>query len=248
MTLADFFSAIAPYLEGHASHDHAARALFSPASDENDVRRLAIYGRFCRIHRLEALEFTYPWCRAVILRTLGADGWERLVESYFRAHPMFHVELNENGAELASFLAGLAGQPEAGLSEWLAELADFEWWEWRTRSAPDSDEDAHPDLGPLRLAATVELRPYRWDFVSWCDGLRDGEPEARSCVVLFWRDRDLDLRREDCSPLELGALKWVAEGLSAATLAEAGIDRKALSATLEDLRAAGVILGTVTDG
>ena len=58
MKLRAFFGAITPFLEGRASHDETSRALYgSPeggtrASDK-DARRLAIYGRFCRIHRFE---------------------------------------------------------------------------------------------------------------------------------------------------------------------------------------------------
>lgn len=241
MKLADFYAAIGPYLEGRASHEHTASLLYPEGSDGHDRERLAIYQRFCRIHRAEALQYTFQYCRAAVERAAGAEGWSALVEGYFRAHPMFHVELNENGGELCAFLATFA--PAHCLPPWLVELADFEWWEWRTRTAPDAAEDARPNEGPLRLAATVELRPYRYDLVAYCDGAREGEPAPRPTVVLYWRDRDLDPRRERCTPIELAALKLVAEGLSIDELAAAGVDRHALAEAIEDLHVAGALLG-----
>lgn len=240
MSLSSFFAAIGPYLEGRVDAGEARRALWGepvPAAAARDAERLSIYGRFCRIHRFEALQGAYPYVRAAVLRVAGADAWERLVEAYFSAHPMHHVELNENGASLALFLDGYTAG--AGLPAWLAELADFEWWEWCTRVAPDELADEEPGAGPLRLASTVEVRPYRWDFASWIDDAseevgRDEAPCAQDVYILFWRDPDLDPRREPATLAELRVLKCVSEG--AAVPADAG-------ETLADLRAAGILLG-----
>ena len=297
MGLQDFFAAIAPFLQGRETHAQAAARLYGPVlndldtddsgkSDSNsgessaaarDAARLELYGRFCRVHRLDALGSTFAETRAAFAQRSGPAAWEALVDEYFRAHPMHHAELNENGSELPAFLraraetraAGSAGaeggagaadamgtrrEPRA-LEAWLAELADLEWWSFRTRVAPDDERDAQPEQGALRLASTVELRPYAHDLCGWLepapDGdpaeARGGEPEARACVVIFWRDLDLDTRFAEASPLELLVLQAVHLGQPAAALdeaaARAGATGGELAETLADLRAAGILLG-----
>jgi hypothetical protein len=229
--LADFYAAIGPYLEGRAEHGATVTRLFDDPMGI-DAERLAIYARFCRIHRFEAVDFVYSSTRAAIVDRFGLPEWEKLVADYFVAHPMHHVELNENGASLPDYLRGIV--EARSWPAWLVELADLEWWEWRTDSALDGESDADRDAGDLRLAATVEVRPYAHDLVGWLDAdERAPEPEARAVVVIFWRDGDGDPRRENASRDELLILKAVSEG---ATTDGTNAD------TLADLRAAGILL------
>jgi hypothetical protein len=227
VNLARFFSAIEPFLNGRAGHAEAVRALYGEAKGrEQDARRLAIYGEFCQIHRGEALGGVHVETRKEIERLGGEPLWGRLVQSYFAAHPMRHAELNENGAQLAAFLR----DARLGLPAWVWELADLEWWEWRTLIAPGGAED---EQGPLRIAGTAELRPYAHDLVAWLDSKRETvEPVRRSVIVLFWRDRELAARQENASAEELHVLKLVHEGA-----------RPPDGETLDDLREAGILLG-----
>jgi hypothetical protein len=225
--LAHFFQTIAPYLEGRAGFEETSRALFGK-SPLPDTPRLAIYERFCRAHRQTATAGVHQYVRDLVVAQAGRERWDALVEAYFVAHPMRHVEINANGAQLAAFLAARPDVPPL----WSA-LADFEWWEWQTLSAKDDPADATPDEGPLRLASTVELRPYGWDFVTWLDAeQRAPAPEEREVLVLFWRNRQLDARRELASVAELQVLKAVSEG-----------GRVERDETFDDLHRAGVILG-----
>ncbi len=231
MKLADFYATIGPYLEGQADYAATVKRLFDDPGGI-DAERLAIYARFCRIHRFEAVDFVFSSTRAAITRRFGLPEWEKLVADYFVAHPMHHVELNENGASLSEFLRGIC--EARSWPAWLAELADLEWWEWRTDSALDGEGDADPEGGPLRLAATVDLRPYGHDLVGWLDADDLApEPEARPVVVIFWRDGDGDPRRENASRDELLILKAVSEGAS---------PDGNHGETLADLRAAGILL------
>lgn len=228
MKLAQFYQTIAPYLEGRAGHDATVRALFGDAPPA-EANRLRIYERFCRSHRQTATAGVHQVLREWVVAQAGRERWDALVEAYFVAHPMQHVEINENGAHLAAFLATRSDVPP----EWAA-LADFEWWEWQTLSAPDSPDDASPDEGPLRLGATVELRPYAWNFVDWldADGERAPAPAREDVLVLFWRNRKLDARRALATPAELVVLKRVSEGLA--------VERDEV---FDDLHAAGIVLG-----
>jgi len=225
--LAQFYETIAPYLEGRASSEDTLRALYGPTLPR-DAHRIAIYERFCRAHRQTATGGVHQVLKEVVVHDAGRSRWDELVEAYFREHPMQHVEINENGAQLAAWLSQRADVPAL----WSA-LADFEWWEWQTLVAADSPDDERPDEGPLRIASTVELRPYAWDFVSWLnEEERAPSPPEGDVLVLFWRNRELAARRAVATQTELVLLKQVAENLP--------IER---DATFEDLHGAGIILG-----
>lgn len=241
MKLSDFFATVGPFLHGRASHAEAVRSLYGTDEGQHavDARRLALYGRFARLHRFEVVDGIFPHLRGALVERDGKAAWERLVETYFARHPMRHFELNTNGVHLPEFLQTYAR--ERGLPAWAVELADFEWWEWQALIAPGDGEGSG-----LRIASTVELRPYTFDFVDWLSTptvQRAAEPEARESLVLFWRDADFRLRRENASPEELLVLKAVAEGLTLdAVAAASGVAHEALAETYADLVSAGILL------
>jgi hypothetical protein len=245
MKLDEFYRRIGPYLEGRVGHAEAVDSLYS-GDGGVDARRLAIYGRFCRIHRHQVLEGVFAHVHAAFAAREGQAAWKDLVHEYFVAHPMRHFELNENGAEFPAFLVARAD--ERGWPAWLAELADFEWWEWLSKTVPDARDTDGGGEGPgLSLGRLVELRAYGHDLCGWLDhgpGPSEGEPASTPTHVLFWRDRDLDGRRATASPLELLLLKWVFEGqpVPLADLAP-DLDPAALTHTLDDLFQAGILDG-----
>ncbi len=249
--LQPFFAIVGPFLLGQASHGDTVQRLYGDAAcgpAKTDAERLAIYGRFCRTHRHQALSL-FSATQKAIVDGLGEPAWDDLVERYFVAHPMHHFELNQNGESFPQFLAGLlADDATSGWPPFVAELADFEWWEWQVRVAPDDPENDH-DQGPLRLASTVDLRPYHHDFVAWLDSedeARAAAPKEGDRLVLFFRDRSLAARREPVQPLELIVLKALIEGipLDEALAAQVGVAWADLAATLSDLHAAGIVVGT----
>jgi hypothetical protein len=240
VSLQDFFDGVAPALLGQRPVADVARELYANEPRRQvDAKRLAIYARFCTIHRQEAIEGIFSHTQAVAERTIGKPAWEQLIERFFTERPMREVEINANSATWPEFLA--TTKP-AGLPDWIAPLADFEWWEWQTRIAPDSP--LSPDT-PLRLNPTVEVRPYPRDFVTWLDEGAEGEPHEESTLVIFWRDADFDVRRENANALELLILKSIVEGskLSAAELRRQGLARSDVNETIDDLREAGILEG-----
>ena len=256
MKLQDFYRRVGPFLLGEQSHPDAVLALYGSEPPQPDAERLAIYGRFCRNHRHEVLDGIYVALRALVVARCGEDAWDQLVGAYFRAQPMHHFELNRNGAAFPSFLERLQSEPidamwgERPLPVGAAELADFEWWEWQTLSALDDPADLPLDHGPLRLHSTVELRPYRYNWLAWFD--RDDEaapqpvePALTDTLVLFWRDRDLAARRDTASPVELQLIKAVYEGLPIdAELARIiGCSLSTLAELAWDHYRAGILIG-----
>lgn len=241
--LAGFLDAIAPLLLGEEGVEQTRARLFPGRERCADAERLALLERSCRKHRHAVLEGVYPELRATVLRAGGEGRWAEVVEAYFGAHPMFCAELGANGVHLPGFLAAEGGA--LGLPPFAAALADLEWWEWRTATAPDDPADAAPEAGPLRIAGSVEARVYAWDLVGWLDrgeGARPDAPTARPVTVLFWRDRALVARRRDAGWQDLRALRAVQDGAPAAP---AGTARSAWRHTLEALWAEGVLLGVL---
>jgi len=236
--LQPFFAAIEPFLNGRAPHAEAAQSLYGGAAQHaKDAARLAIYGNFCAIHRSNAAGGVHRDTKEAVLQIGGEALWDRIVEQFFLAHPMRHAELNDNAAELGAFLKERADP--LGVPAWLGELAELEWWEWRTQIAADDPADATPDEGPLRLGSSVELRPFAHDLVGWLDeGRAAGTPAPwkSEVVVLFWRDRELSALRANTSPEELQILALVHAG----TPIDAG---GPLAETLADLRGADILLG-----
>jgi hypothetical protein len=247
MSLASFFAEITPYLLGQRDPEEATRRLYGDgdAAESLDAQRLAIYRRFCAVRRRDILQGVYPYCHAAIEKRAGEPGWLSIVERYYVAHPLHHYEFNQNGCHFPQFVATLT---EAGeLPPFVAELADFEWWEWLTATRLDEPSDAAPHRGPLRLHTSVDLRPYGHDLITWIDD-DDREPEAparRDSVVLFYRDRELSHQRERATGLTMLVIKAVVEevALDGALAAQLGLPRETLQEAVAALRESGVLLG-----
>lgn len=207
MRLADFFRTIEPMLAERASASETARALYGADPGPNG-ERLAFYQRMCRWRRAETLAGIFPR----VHRTIGDEGrWRQLTTAYFAEAPWTDVKQLPSAAGFPDFLARVRDGEQ--LPAWLPELADFEWWVLATRVAIDPADD--PATGPLRLAATLEIRPYRFDLVGWVDDLdadAPGPPAPGRFAVLFWRDRDLVACVRSGSEREIRLLAAVRSG------------------------------------
>lgn len=253
MRLAALFETIGPYLLGLSSHEQTVPSLFGVTANPQHAERLRIYERFCRKHRQEALDHVFAHCRAMVLSLTDLATWESLVEQYFRSHPMHHFELNHNGRFFPEYVVEAVATQRFRLPPHLADLADFEWWEWQTYITADSEQDRLAEQGQLRIASSVELRPFRFDLISWLESAQpDGlasEPELLANVVLFWRDRDLDLRRTTANQLDLFIIKAVLEAVPIQpSLAEQiGVSYPQLLSTTLDLHQSGILNGVMPE-
>jgi hypothetical protein len=104
---------------------HIAEEGFSAAE------RLSIYRNTCRSVLIETLRMTYP----AVDRLVGGEFFDMAAARFIRAHPCRSAYLNEYGAELADFLAGL--ESASGLP-YLADVARFEWALGVAANAPDT--------------------------------------------------------------------------------------------------------------
>ena len=118
---------------------------FTPAE------RLNIYRNTCRSALIEALRMTYP----AVDRLVGRAFFDMAAARFIRAHPCRSGYLNEYGAELADFLAGL--EAASGLP-YLADVARFEWALGVAANAPDAPAIDAAALGAVEVADQASLR------------------------------------------------------------------------------------------
>lgn len=241
MNLERFFEIASPFLEGKADLQKTAEALFGPeANSSRDARRLSTYRD---LDLGVALKAVFPRVYSVVTERSGKSGWDALAGRYFEIYPARHFELNMNGMHLPDYLQEYAAQ--ANLPSWLAELADFEWWEWKTLTAPDDPADAEPNEGLLRLGATVELRPYEHDLIAWCadDGPKKS-PTPRTAVTVFWRDVDSNAWRRNIDDLDLRLLSLIHQNQAITPLTMTGISEwSVVEERLAEMIKEGILLG-----
>jgi hypothetical protein len=228
MSLARFFEVMTPFLAGTCTSSETAQAL-GPQVDES---RLALYGHFCTVHRHETLDGIYPLSRSMTVH----GRWTALVNTYFVAHPPRHWELNANGEMFAQFLMT---QPD--LPPWLAELADFEWWQWKVFTALDHKV---PRGAPETLSPLAILRPYAHDIVAFARSQpRPASPARIPSVAMLWRDALRHDHARNVMPVELVVIKALVERVPLKRAAEqSAIPWDELAATRQFLVKDGIIV------
>lgn len=241
MTLSEFCARVVPILaRGASANDATSGLLFGRPSSVSGPSSSSV-SRLSRRPKFDGVEPVFLLLRQSVMDRLGEARWSELLDGYSRRYPIRSIERSENGVWLASYLREGGAGPHA--PAWLAELADFEWWEWRTSIAPDSPLDRAADSGPLRLASTVALRAYSHDLIGWLEverPKRRREPATRTTTVVFWRDAEKAARRANASPEELAVLKCAHGGFP---LRAPGLSKEAMSALVERLRRDRILLG-----
>lgn len=224
-SLASFFAALAPALEGTAKTGPAAKALGV------DPLRLGMYGQMCAVHRESLLDSMYPNTRIA----LGARRWDPLVAAFHRRFPPRHFELNANAEPFALLL-----KETPGVAPWIVELADLEWQEWivmrALEAAPSHVWTIHP---------SVVLRMHHFDVAGWADDDDAGPgPAVREHIVLLWRSKKtLAVRHAIARPAELIVLKAVSENVGLEEAARAAkLALAALQRARERLEKRGVLV------
>jgi Methylase involved in ubiquinone/menaquinone biosynthesis len=191
-----------------------------------------------------ALRAVFPRLESVIIERSGKTVWDALTKHYFEIYPARHFELNMNGAHFPEYLEQHATR--FGLPSWVAELADFEWWEWQTLTAPDAPADAMPQEGLLRLGATVELRPYTHDLIDWFAAPdTKSSPAERDAVTIFWRDANADAWRRNVDDLDLELLRLVEqkEVITPLTLSDLDESWDTIEGRIAEMIQDGILLG-----
>jgi hypothetical protein len=227
------------------------------APDGVDARRLAVYRELLYNNVESFMAASFPVLRA----TLGDAGWDALVREYFARHRAETPYFPQMAGELLRYLADERGaRPED--PPWLTELAHYEWAEGALAQDPREPEAPGADPGGDLLAGVPVLSPLAWAFTYRFPVHRIGvdfrpvEPPPAPTHLVVYRDREDTVRFLEVNPvtarlLELLALEPAPSGRAAiAQIAtelghpDPGRVLEAGQATLEALRARGVVLGS----
>lgn len=218
-----------------------------------EERRLQVYRElfFNAIEGLLAAGFP------VIRETLGDPAWKALVRAFYATHRSRTPLFTEVAAEFVAFVETHAD--EAGWPPWLAELAHYEWVEQALfisdEQAPPHDPDGNLLDGVPLLSPLAFPLAYRWPVTDIAPARVPAAPPAELTMLLVHRDAGHQVRFARITPLAyrvLAALQaTVATGREhlAVLAAEAGMDPDEIQSRglllLQELRAQGVVLGTV---
>lgn len=234
----------------HAFGRHLRDPRRAPRPAGVPARRAAIYGELLFNNITGCLDACYPVTR----RMLGAVRWRRLQRAFFRAARCRTPFFREIPRE---FLDWLAAAEVPALPAWLRELTHYEWVELALdvmeAAAPPCDPAGDLLDGiPVPAPALMNLA-YAWPVQQIGPDYRPRKP--RQTHLLVFRDAGDAVRFVELNPVSARLVALLVEGGMtgrAACLRVAGEiahpDPAAVVAhgagLLEDLRAAGAILGT----
>lgn len=173
MTLAAFFDAARPFLQGETGVASLRALGHSPSPDAD----LAMYPWLVAWDQSRILGELLPRVRRWV-ELLERD-WDGLVRAYVAAHPPAGHSVPHVGVHFADWLA--AQRLELGLPEGIEAVADFTWTAFLARTAPDEGPD---------LDRRVFVRHYANDPRVANRALEKGElpGAAGPATLLVYRD------------------------------------------------------------
>lgn len=151
--------------------------------------RFALYAQIVRNNHLSIVNKVYAFCRASVEGPLRASTWkwDDMVSAYLRDCPPGHWEPNQVAAEFADWLQARAGTE----APWLWELAQYEWAEFATYTAPDTLDEDQSSAAGWSLEPTVNALACQFGIGEWVKAKgydSDRPPEADEHVLLVFRD------------------------------------------------------------
>lgn len=234
--LARFFDAMRPYLAGEEPPRRFVERLGPSPSGE---RRLSVYPRLVALDWIGVIDKLYEATRYAIESHFdglarieggkssepGKSAWRRLRAELGRAHPPTHWDINEYGRPFPEWIASRRDSGE-NLPGFVDQLADFEWLEFSTWSAPDVPAVAKGDR-PI-VEPTVSVRQYSFPVPAYARAVRRGEKppapaEKATTVVVYRRADTLLVHLFYPSVAGLLVLAHASGEVDADTLAKAGV-------------------------
>lgn len=157
--------------------------------------RLRIYENAIAATLIAALRTSYPG----VLALVGEDFFDTMAARYRHQHPSTSGNLQQFGAALADFIAGM---PEVRKLRYLPDVARMEWCRQSAALAADATAvdaprcaevaAAAPEHLRLRLHPSVHLLRSAYAVLSlwqWCQSPSDAAPRVdEGEQVMLWRD------------------------------------------------------------
>ncbi len=179
VTLADFFSQMRPYLQGHQDLARTREVLGPSPSGDHDF---SFYRVLAERNLFKILRELYAPLRALVLRDQAAL-WATLVREYIAAHPPGGRHPNCAGEALPEFLAARRErQPDQPAI--YEEIADYCWIRLQVQRAPDDEGDG--------FESRLMVRQYSYaipEFVAALEADPDAaeRPEPQPVVLFVYR-------------------------------------------------------------
>jgi hypothetical protein len=229
----------------------------APAPEGVEERRLQVYRDLFFDNVSSLLAGTFP----VLQKTLGAARWARLARDFYRDHRCTTPLFMEIPFEFVAYLRDERGMPP-GDPPFLYELAHYEWVELalavdeRDLAAVAADPEGDVVAGVPVLSPLAWPLAYRFPVHRIGPSFQPAVPSAQPSFYLARRDRTDQVGFLEVNAVTLRLVERLQQQpeLTGAAQLEALADelprvgRDALraggAATLRDLRAVQVILGT----
>jgi hypothetical protein len=193
--------------------------------------RLRIYSDAYRLRLIEALASNYPVLAKAMTQYCDADAFSRLTQEYLALRPSRHFSVRWFGDELPAFLTA---HPEHRNSQWMSELADFEWHiasafdaaDVELMSLADLAHVAPGDWATLKIGAHPSVSCIRFTtnvpalIKASNEDLALPEPASvGETTWMIWR-QDLDVQFRSLQPPEIDALSSLIAGTDFGSLCE----------------------------
>jgi uncharacterized protein len=214
------------------------------------ARRMAVYNELLFNNITGFLDSCFPVSRAL----LGEQRWRRLNRSFFRDWPSHTPWFREIPREFVHYLND--GDIRQPLPAWLAELAHYEWAELAVDvmdcPIPKHDPAGNLMMQPIVLNPALLCHAYAWPVHRISPDYRPRKPQPT--LMAIYRDADDGVQFSQLTPVTARLIALQAEAPTMGEVACLLIARELQhpqpqqilahgAATLEDLRALGIILG-----
>lgn len=230
-----------------------------PAPEGIEDRRMAVYRELFFNNLNKLLGKTFPVLRTV----LGEEEWRALVRDFMVRHRARTPYFLEISGEFVQFLTDTP-PAIAGEVPFLAELAHYEWAELALSVSTAGDDLSAIDPGgdlldgvPVKSALAWPLS-YRFPVHRISQSFQPAEPGAEPTCLVIYRKPDDALAFVEVNAVTAALLERTGDNASALTgrellvglaedigYADAGGLVEHGRKAMEDLRAAGIITGTL---
>lgn len=200
----------------------------TPAPDDVEPRRLAIYRELLFNNIMSFVEGTFPVAQALLPKDLR----DRLKTGFFADFSCTSPIFNDISLHFREYVDSL-DWPELADHPWLSELLHYEWMELAADIAnePNPAAEAGTRLagddfptGPdqrLRLASPTWPLAYQWRVHEWRVDTNPDRLTPSPACLLIWRDDHEHVRVQEVEPLSAWLIERIlsANGLTLRELA-----------------------------
>lgn len=230
-----FFQTMRAFLLGRINADMVETTL---GTSPSGTQRLVFYRTLVRNDHHGFMEKLFGFTQDAL-----KERFSDYVDRFLTEHPPSHWEPNQIGERFPDWLRGQSDL--LGIAPWIAELAQYEWFEFVVYTDPSPD---YPTARGLTLNPTMRALRFEFDVPGWVAAGRPTSdintgPPKRDLILLIYRDpRTLQCKFLETTPwthLIVASLENGENPFDAATMA--GCDLGAANQAVGALVHAGLL-------